>query len=175
MPPAATSLPLPPPVTDAMAPVPSAPTAPRRPVAAPPRVQAPAPAPPTGPARQPAAPGTTPPASNLYLPSTEALATGMRLKPAPTLPTDRVFPINLATALRLSDARPLVVAAAQTGVWIAEAELTRAKVLWVPSVIAGVDYTRHDGGAPPTSTRGSCSIPALTTSTPGPGPICTSM
>jgi outer membrane protein TolC len=58
------------------------------------------------------------------------------------------LPINLATALRLSDARPLVVAAAQAGVWVAEAELTRAKVLWVPALNLGFDYIRHDGGGP---------------------------
>ena len=66
----------------------------------------------------------------------------------PALPTDLRFPINLATALRLSDARPLVIAAAQAGAWVAEAELTRAKVLWVPSINFGVDYIRHDGGGP---------------------------
>ena len=58
------------------------------------------------------------------------------------------FPINLATALRLSDARPLIVAAAQASVWVAEAELTRAKVLWVPTLNIGFDYIRHDGGGP---------------------------
>ena len=42
-------------------------------------------------------------------------------------PTDFRFPINLATALRLSDARPLIVAAAQASVWVAEAELTRPR------------------------------------------------
>jgi outer membrane protein TolC len=58
------------------------------------------------------------------------------------------FPINLATALRLSDARPLIVAAAQASVWVAEAQLTRAKVLWVPTINVGFDYIRHDGGGP---------------------------
>jgi outer membrane protein TolC len=71
-----------------------------------------------------------------------------KLKPAPFEPTDLRFPINLATALRLSDARPLIVAAAQASVWVAEAQLTRAKVLWIPSVLFGVDYIRHDGGGP---------------------------
>ncbi len=70
------------------------------------------------------------------------------LKPAPLEPTDLRFPINLATALRLSDARPLIVAAAQASVWVAEAQLTRAKVLWVPTLNVGFDYTRHDGGGP---------------------------
>ena len=72
----------------------------------------------------------------------------MTLKPAPTEPTDRRFPINLATALRLSDARPLMVAAAQAGVWVAEAQLTRAKLLWIPTLNIGFDYIRHDGGGP---------------------------
>ena len=66
----------------------------------------------------------------------------------PAEPTDLRFPINLATALRLSDARPLIVAAAQASVWVAEAELTRAKVLWVPTLNIGFDYIRHDGGGP---------------------------
>ena len=76
------------------------------------------------------------------------LATTPTLKPAPFEPTDRRFPINLATALKLSDARPLVVAAAQASVWVAEAELTRAKVLWIPTLNLGFDYIRHDGGGP---------------------------
>jgi hypothetical protein len=75
-------------------------------------------------------------------------ALNLKLKPAPLEPTDLRFPINLATALRLADARPLTVAAAQTGVWVAEAELTRAKVLWVPTSMFAVDYLRHDGGGP---------------------------
>ena len=70
------------------------------------------------------------------------------LKRAPLEPTDFGFPINLATALRLSDARPLIVAAAQASVWVAEAQLTRAKVLWVPTLKVGADYIRHDGGGP---------------------------
>jgi outer membrane protein TolC len=72
----------------------------------------------------------------------------LRLKPAPLEPTDLHFPINLATALRLADARPLLVAAAQASVWVAEAQLTRAKVLWVPTLNLGFDYIRHDGGGP---------------------------
>ena len=64
--------------------------------------------------------------------SASPLDTGAKLKPAPFAPDDMRFPINLATALRLSDARPLIVAAAQASVWVAEAELTQAKVLWIP-------------------------------------------
>jgi outer membrane protein TolC len=81
-------------------------------------------------------------------PRANPLAFDMTLKPAPMEATDRRFPINLASALRLSDARPLIVARAQASVWVAEAELTRAKVLWVPSLTMGADYIRHDGGGP---------------------------
>jgi outer membrane protein TolC len=82
------------------------------------------------------------------VPAPSPLARPVDFKAAPTEPTDLRFPINLATALRLSDARPLIVAAAQARVWIAEAELTRAKVLWLPDLNIGFDYIRHDGGGP---------------------------
>jgi outer membrane protein TolC len=69
--------------------------------------------------------------------------------PAPQ-PTDQRFPINLATALRLADGRPLIVAAAQASAWVAEARLQRAKVIGVPDLNLGFDYTRHDGLGPDT-------------------------
>ena len=72
----------------------------------------------------------------------------VELKPAPLEPTDLRFPINLATALRLSDARPLIVAASQASTWVAEAQLARAKLLWIPTLMFGADYIRHDGGGP---------------------------
>jgi outer membrane protein TolC len=72
----------------------------------------------------------------------------VKVKAAPLESTDLRFPINLATALRLSDARPLIVAAAQASAWVAEAQLARAKVLWVPTLVFGADYIRHDGGGP---------------------------
>ncbi len=71
-----------------------------------------------------------------------------RLKAAPFDRSDLRFPITLATALKLADARPLIVAAAQAKVWVAEGELTRAKVLWLPDLNIGFDYIRHDGGGP---------------------------
>ena len=94
------------------------------------------------------APSSRPSAGGPSAPSANPLATGLTFKPAPLEPTDARLPINLATALRLSDARPLIVAAAQAGVWVAEAELTRAKVLWIPTLNLGFDYIRHDGGGP---------------------------
>ncbi len=68
--------------------------------------------------------------------------------PAPLEPTDLQFPISLAAALRLADARPLIVAAAQASVWMAEADLTQARVLFIPMLNAAADYLRHDGGGP---------------------------
>ncbi len=82
------------------------------------------------------------------LPPSDRADASLLLKPAPLDPTDLPLPINLATALRLSDARPLIVNAAQASVWVAEAQLTRAKVLWVPTLNLGADYIRHDGGGP---------------------------
>ena len=120
---------------------------------APPRCNAQPPALPASAA--PALPGTVPPA-----PPTSGLDYGMKLKPAPLQPTDLGLPINLATALRLSDARPLIVAAAQASVWVAEAQLTRAKVLWVPTFMIGADYIRHDGGGPDIN-KGIITAPSL--------------
>jgi hypothetical protein len=132
--------------------------------AQPPALPQPTPPPASAPARegQPAPRTTVPPprpfprAGQAIAPMSAAAAAlappagdlSLRLKPAPLEASDYRFPINLATALRLSDARPLIVAAAQASVWVAEAQLTRAKLLWVPALNIGADYTRHDGGGP---------------------------
>lgn len=70
------------------------------------------------------------------------------MRPPPLEPGDLGFPINLATVLRLSDARPILVAATGANVWVAEATLQKSKVLWVPTINLGADYTRHDGYGP---------------------------
>ena len=70
------------------------------------------------------APATRRPTSDADSTGPSPLDTGANLKAPKPLATDHRFPINLATALRLSDARPLIVAAAQAGVWVAEADLT---------------------------------------------------
>ena len=59
---------------------------------------------------------------------------------------DQTLPINLATAIRLSQARPLVIAMAQASVEQAAARLQGANALWLPDVHYGVDYSHHDGG-----------------------------
>ncbi len=70
------------------------------------------------------------------------------LKLPPLEPGDLRFPINLATALRLADARPVIVSATGASVWVAEAKLQKAAVLWLPSLNLGGDYIRHDGYGP---------------------------
>jgi outer membrane protein TolC len=64
---------------------------------------------------------------------------------------DRPLPITLATALQLSNARPLDVAVARERVRVAAAQLERAKTLWLPSIYVGADYARHDGRIQDTS------------------------
>jgi outer membrane protein TolC len=68
------------------------------------------------------------------------------LGPAKPDETDRPLPINLATALRLADARPLIIEAARAAVETEYGLYQQARVLWLPSVYLGADYQRHDGG-----------------------------
>jgi outer membrane protein TolC len=60
---------------------------------------------------------------------------------------DQPLPINLATALRLADARPIVIAAAQASLRVSAAQFEQARVLWLPNVYVGASYYRHDGAA----------------------------
>jgi outer membrane protein TolC len=62
-----------------------------------------------------------------------------------SVPTPKGLPVNLATALQLAGVRPLDIAAATAQVQQAVALHLQAKVLWIPSLNAGVDYFRHDG------------------------------
>ena len=59
--------------------------------------------------------------------------------------TDTPLPINLATALYLSNARSLMVAYAQASVEEAAARLRGSQVLWLPNLNVGSDFYRHDG------------------------------
>lgn len=93
------------------------------------------------PLSRPAQPGVN---SSLELPPPPGGET-IQLPLPPLEPGDLRFPINLATALRLADARPLIIAAAQAGAWTAEGKLQKAKVLWIPSFMLGASYLRHDG------------------------------
>jgi len=78
------------------------------------------------------------------------------LKAPPLEAGDLSFPINLATALRLADARPIMVAIAQASAWMAEAQLQKAKVLWLPAFMMNAAYLRHDG---PIDFNGGINVP----------------
>ncbi len=67
------------------------------------------------------------------------------IQPAQPAESDQALPINLATALYLSNARPLIIAFAQASVEEAAARLQNAQVLWLPNLNVGTDYYRHDG------------------------------
>src|SRR6266702_643547 len=60
-------------------------------------------------------------------------------------PEDQPLPINLPTALALAQAKPLDIAIAGQRLEQALAQEQKAKTLWLPSLLAGIDYTRHDG------------------------------
>ena len=63
----------------------------------------------------------------------------------PIAPTTQVLPINLATALSLSQARPIVIAMAQASEEQAAAQLQGANSLWLPDLNVGTQYAHHDG------------------------------
>jgi outer membrane protein TolC len=66
--------------------------------------------------------------------------------PMPPQPdaTDRPLPINLATALRLADARPLLIEAARAAIETEYGLYVQARVLWLPNIYLGMDIQRHD-------------------------------
>lgn len=111
------------------------------------RAQSPPPSPPINDSTQTDSAPRPSQKSPLELPTTPS-GEIVNLKPPPLEANDRRFPINLATALRLADARPLIVAAAQASAWVAEAQYQKAKVLWLPAFMMNAAYMRHDGYGP---------------------------
>lgn len=92
-------------------------------------------------------PGFPPePTGALRGPIVSAGQTPIPINDAQPEPGDRLLPINLATALRLSDARPIVIAAAQASVQYAAAKVAQAQVLWLPTVYLGASDYYHAGG-----------------------------
>jgi outer membrane protein TolC len=63
----------------------------------------------------------------------------------PLAPNETPLPINLASALQLAGARPLDVQIAGRQVEAAAAVYDRAKLLWVPNLVLGLDYFGHTG------------------------------
>jgi outer membrane protein TolC len=66
---------------------------------------------------------------------------------ATSLPTagGKPYLINLPTAMKLGNARGLDIELASQRLQVATAQLQAAKVLWLPNLILGTDYYRHDG------------------------------
>jgi outer membrane protein TolC len=58
---------------------------------------------------------------------------------------DKPLPINLPTALQLANVRPIDIAVASARIRIAAAQLDRARATWLPTILVGGDYYRHDG------------------------------
>ncbi len=84
------------------------------------------------------------------LPSTDPIQTlpapvPLAFKAAEAAPQDKPLPINLPTALQLTNARAIDIALASEQVRVAAAQLERANVLWFPTLYTGTDYVRHDG------------------------------
>jgi outer membrane protein TolC len=69
------------------------------------------------------------------------------LPPAISFPTAgaKPYPINLPTAMKLGNARGLDIELASRRLQVAAAQLQGARVLWLPNLILGTDYFRHDG------------------------------
>jgi outer membrane protein TolC len=63
----------------------------------------------------------------------------------PQAPSEKPLPINLPTALRLANVQPIDIALASQRVQLAVAQLERARVLWLPTINLGAEYSRHDG------------------------------
>lgn len=55
------------------------------------------------------------------------------------------LPINLPTALKLANAQPWDIQIAEQRLEAARAQLDKANVLWLPTIVLGADYARHDG------------------------------
>jgi outer membrane protein TolC len=55
------------------------------------------------------------------------------------------YPINLPAAMKLGNARGLDIELASRRLQLAAAQLQGAKVLWLPNLVFGTDYYRHDG------------------------------
>jgi outer membrane protein TolC len=91
-------------------------------------------------------PEAGPPPAYLPVPARAQPPDATGLRPAQPTETDRPLPINLATALRLADARPLVIEAARAAIETEYGLYEQARVLWLPTVYLGADYQRHDGG-----------------------------
>jgi outer membrane protein TolC len=89
----------------------------------------------------------TDPAKVLQGPALSEGGMPQRMPPAQPDAGEQPLPINLATALRLADARPLLIAAAQARLREALAVWDQTRVYWLPNTYVGADYYGHVGPA----------------------------
>jgi len=87
-----------------------------------------------------------------FLVAQEPIGLPSQVQPAPfnlAIPQakaeDQPLPISLPTALALAQARPIDIQLASQRLQQALAAEQRANTLWLPTLLAGGDYTRHDG------------------------------
>jgi outer membrane protein TolC len=89
----------------------------------------------------------TPPPTPIPMPPSPSPAPTPAPTPLATTPApDKPYPITLAVALQLVNAKPLDIALAAQQVELATRHYERAKLLWVPNLMLGTDYFRHEGG-----------------------------
>jgi len=83
--------------------------------------------------------------SPIDLPTAPPLGQPLPGSALPIQPAAPTLPISLPAALQLANARPIDIQLAQQRLAAANAQLARAEVLWLPSILFGVDYYHHDG------------------------------
>jgi outer membrane protein TolC len=92
------------------------------------------------------APDAMPQSAPAFLPDINKTGSAPNIRSAEPENTDQTLPINLATAMRLADARPLVIQAALASEMTSVGLVEQAQALWLPDLYLGSDYQRHDGG-----------------------------
>lgn len=90
-------------------------------------------------------PSVTPPCGPFPTATTSCPPPPAKWVPPAAAPCEQPLPINLATALKLTNVRAWDIAIAGERVQIAAAQLQSAKVLWLPTLYNGVDYLHHEG------------------------------
>jgi outer membrane protein TolC len=96
-------------------------------------------------AAPPAPPAKAPPDGSAAAPNRPLVQPPLSPADGLQVPDLKPLPINLPTALKLTNARAWDISIAAESLRAASAALLASKVLWIPTVVAGVDYQHHDG------------------------------
>lgn len=76
---------------------------------------------------------------------TDESSSESHLLPQSERPGDERYPIDLTAALQLAGANNIQIALAAERICEAQARLESAESLWIPSLVGGTSYNRHDG------------------------------